>query len=233
MADENLKRLPPEERIKKLKELEQKKKQEIEEAQREIRDSQNEITDKKKWVDKIPIPEVAKEDLEGLSAEGKQLLKTHKGAKEKSKEDSSEKEEGEGKKERQSRGASRLEETLLQEKSARASEVANIEYGQAAKPSFSAEYKPLSQQPTMNLYQEMNSVKQAIEEKGYISRADERKAEYLSGIVEERMKGANQGTYSFTEETARAASLTQMLGHSIKDAYKRGSSFEHDWYKGR
>lgn len=76
-------------------------------------------------------------------------------------------------------------------------------------------------------------MKQAIEEKGYISRADERKAEYLSGIVEERMKSADRGTYSFTEETARAASLTQMIGHSIQNAYKKGSGFEHDWYKGR
>ncbi len=240
MADENLKKLPPEERIRKLKELEKKKKQEIEEAQKEIRDSQNEITEKKKWIEKVPIPEVAQEDLEGLSAEGKQLLKTHKGAKEKSKEDSSEKgetEEKERKKEKPpARGTSKLEETLWQEKAARRPEAMNVEYGASTKPPFpgiSGEYKPLSQQPTMNLYQEMNLVKQAIEEKGYISRADERKAEYLSGIVEERMKGADRGTYSFTEETARAASLTQRLGHSIRNAYQRGSSFEHDWYKGR
>lgn len=240
MADENLKNLPAEERLKKLKELEKKKKQELAEAEKEIRESQNEITERKKWADKVPIPEVAKEELEGLSAEGKQLLRTHKGTKEKPKEDSSEKEEKEEKerkKEKQtSRGASKLEETLWQEKAARVPEAMNVEYGASNKPPFpgiSGEYKPLSQQPTMNLYQEMNSMKQAIEEKGYISRADERKAEYLSGIVEERMKGADRGTYSFTEETARAASLTQRLGHSIRNAYQRGSSFEHDWYKGR
>ena len=82
----------------------------------------------------------------------------------------------------------------------------------------------------------MGSLKQAIEEKGYVSRADERKAEYLSGIAEERIQASEQGKYSFTEETARAASLTQMLGSTIQQAYGRkdkGSVFEHDWYKGR
>lgn len=230
MAEENLKRLPPEERLRKLKELEKKKKQELAEAEKEIRDSQNEITEKKRWVDKIPIPEVAKEELEGLSDEGKQLLRTHKGTKEKAKEEDSETIP----KPPLKRGST-LEETVMQEKVNLPPEALGVEYGAKTAPrqGFSADYKPLRERPVTELYQEMSALQQGVESKGYISRADERKAEYLSGIVQERQEAANRGAYTFSEETARAASITQQVADSIKQAYKRGSTFEHDWYKGR
>ena len=230
MAEENLKNLPAEERLKKLKELEKKKKQEIEEAQKQIRDSESEITEKKKWTDKIPIPEIAKEDLEGLSAEGKQLLKTHKWTKEKSKEETTE-----TTKKSQPKTVSDLEETIMREKVNLSPEARGMEYGAKNAPhqGFGSDYKPLRERPVADLYQEMSALQQGVENKGYISRADERKAEYLSGIVQERQDAANKGTYTFSEETARAASITQQVAHSIKEAYKRGSTFEHDWYKGR
>lgn len=237
MPDENLKNLPVEERLKKLKELEKKKKKEIEEAQKEIQDSQNEITEKKKWADKVPIPEIAKEDLEGLSAEGKQLLKTHKGTKEKVKEETEEENYKTTKKSpsKTTPKVSDLEETVLQEKVTLSPEARGLEYGAktAAHPGFSGDYKSLRERPVTDLYQEMSALRQVVENKGYISRADERKAEYLSGIVQERQEAANRGTYTFSEETARAASITQQVADSIKQAYKRGSTFEHDWYKGR
>lgn len=230
MPDENLKKLPAEERLRKLKELEKKKKQEIEEAQREIRDSQNEITEKRKWADKVPIPEVAKEELEGLSEEGRQLLKTHKGVREKQKEETAETPE-----KLPARRGSKLEETVLQEKINRSPEALGMEYGAktASRPAFGGDYKPLSQRPVTELYQEISALQQGVESKGYISRADERKAEYLSGIVQERQDAATRGAYTFSEETARAASITQQVAQSIKDAYKKGGTFEHDWYKGR
>ena len=84
---DDLKNVPPEERIKKLKELEEKKKKEIEEAQKAIRESEQEITEKRKWEDKVPIPELGKEDLVGLSEEGKAVLKERKGLEETVKEE--------------------------------------------------------------------------------------------------------------------------------------------------
>src|SRR3989338_6086516 len=230
MADENLKNLPAEERLKKLKDLEKKKKQEIEEAQKQIRDSESEITEKKKWVDKVPIPEVAKEELEGLSDEGKQLVKTHKGTKEKTDPETAELTASSKK---PARGTSKLEETVMQERvQVSAQALQQMEYGAKAREHIATDYRPLSQQSTMDLYQEIGSMKQVIESKGYISKADERKAEYLSGIVEERLQASKEGTYTFSEETARAASVTRQLAHNIKQAYKSGT-FEHDWYKGR
>lgn len=82
---EDLRSLPPEERIRKLKELEKKRKKEIAEAQENIRESEEEIKDRLKWLDKVPMPEFAQEDLEGLSEEARQVLKERKGIKEKKK----------------------------------------------------------------------------------------------------------------------------------------------------
>ncbi len=231
MADEDLKKLPPEERIKRLKELEQKRKKEIEDAQKQIRESEQELTERKKWKDKVPIPEATQVDSEGLSEEGKQLLKVHKGKAAPKKDAEEEKESP-----RPMGKASRLEETVTREKIDLPPQAMGMEYGATSAPSFTVAYQPLRERPIAEVYQEMGSLKQAIEEKGYVSRADERKAEYLSGIAEERIKSSEQGKYSFTEETARAASLTQMLGSTIQQAYGRkdkGSVFEHDWYKGR
>src|SRR3990167_5553452 len=78
MADE-LKNLPPEERIKKLKELEKQRKKEIEEAQKVIKDSEEELTARRKWTDRVPIPEMGQDDFANLSAEGQEILRLGKG----------------------------------------------------------------------------------------------------------------------------------------------------------
>ena len=147
MADEDLKKLPPEERIKRLKELEQKRKKEIEDAQTQIRESEQELSARKRWVEKVPIPEVIKEDLEGLSEEGKQLLKVHKGkAVEK-------KEVEEEKKPSVPRGkASALEETVAREKIELPPEALGMEYGAKSAPAFAVSYHPLRERPIAEGY---------------------------------------------------------------------------------
>lgn len=254
MAKPDLEKLHPAERLKQLKELEQKKKQEIEEAQKLIRESEQELTEERKWKDKVPIPEVAKEELEGLSEEGKAVLKAHRGLREKKQkeqkegigeeETTEEKEEGAGKETRQGRPrqgrlpqrgqASALEETIAQERVS-AQQAANVEYGiQPGRP-LDADYtQRLSQRPVGALYQEITGIRQEAEEKGYLSRADVRRVEYLTGAVEEKFRAADEGKYSFSQETARAASLTQQIGMELQSLYKRGiEPVEKNWYKGR
>lgn len=262
MAKPELEKLHPAERLKRLKELEQKKKQEIEEAQQQIRESERELSEERKWKEKVPIPEIAKEDLEGLSEEGKALLKAHRGLPEKkpggssgdtveTAEESVEEaargnERGEGKtreeREEQRRGrasrrgkASVLEETVAQERMARPA--ANVEYGAALPPGrpLDVDYTlRLSQRPVENLYQEITGLRQEAEEKGYLSRADVRRVEYLTGAVEEKFRAADEGRYTFSQETARAASLTQQIGAELRSMYKRGiEAPQKDWYKGQ
>ncbi len=230
MADSSIKNLPPEERIKKLKELEAKRKKEIEEAQKLIRETEEEMDDRWKWKEKVPIPQVAKEDLKDLSPEEKDILKTHKGLTEKAEESTpdtapekrkhepaTDKEAGSGK-------SRSLEETISQEQIQLLQLARNSQYEITAplgKPLPEEYLSQLSQRPMGQLYQEMASINREFEEKGYLSREDERRVEYLTGAVQEKIKAVEAGRYSLTEEVALAASLTQSLGSMLRDAYKR------------
>ena len=171
MADKSFRNLPPEDRIKKLKELEEKKKKEIEEAEKMIRESVDELKEQKKWEEKVPIPEVATEDVETLGEEGRVLIKAHKNLarKEKMAEESA---PAEPKKS--------LEETLAGETGQRPAE-AQMEYGfPTAEPgravSANQEYiLQLSQEPAQRLKQQMADIYNSLAERGSISGEEARR----------------------------------------------------------
>jgi hypothetical protein len=72
---EDLKRMSTEERIRMLKEFEQEKKKEIEEAQKLMAQSEQEIEEKEEIRKKIPIPQVKAVSIESLfSKEEKQVF---------------------------------------------------------------------------------------------------------------------------------------------------------------
>ncbi|MFC1801522.1 hypothetical protein ACFLZB_03580 [Nanoarchaeota archaeon] len=92
MADEmdDLKKLSPEERLAKLKEIEEKSKKEIAEAQKLIQESEGEIEEKKKFEDKVPIPQlIAHENISLEAKEEKEMFDSQR-QKGKGKEDVSE-----------------------------------------------------------------------------------------------------------------------------------------------
>jgi len=66
---EELKKLPPEERIEKLRELAEKNRKEIEEAQKLIKESKQELEKKEKEKIDIPIPQIKAFDIESLFTE--------------------------------------------------------------------------------------------------------------------------------------------------------------------
>lgn len=75
-ADE-LKKLSPEERIKRLKELEESRKEEIEEARKLIRESEEEIGREQEQKKQVPIPQVRADSIEHLvSPEEKSIYAT-------------------------------------------------------------------------------------------------------------------------------------------------------------
>ena len=200
-----MKNLPPEERIKRLKKLEEEKKKEIASAREEIKKSQDELTERRKWAEKVPIPEFAKESLEGLSEEEKKILR-QKGLKERRDIDGDNLEEIVPQKERDLA----LEETVAREAVGLPPEAMGVEYAPVR-----------SEKPMDDLYRDALALRDSIEEKGYASREDERRAQYLLGVAEERVEG---GTYSFTEDTAKAASLIQRIGADVRSVYKSSSS---------
>lgn len=71
---EELKKLPPEERIKKLKEIEERDKKEIEEASKLIKDSEGEIEHEQKIKEQIPIPQLKAIDISSLFTEDEKQM---------------------------------------------------------------------------------------------------------------------------------------------------------------
>ena len=74
---DELKNLSPEERIKRLKELQEQDKKEIEEAQKLIKESEEQQKQETKLKQQIPVPQLKSVNIESLfSPEEKELFKT-------------------------------------------------------------------------------------------------------------------------------------------------------------
>lgn len=222
MVDQDIKKFNPEDRLKKLKESTDKKKKEIEEAQKEIKEAEVEIKEERKLKEKVPIPEVAKEDVDGLSETAQAILKEQRGI---SKKPAAldEKSDTEEKVTKEAKGRGKelsLEEAVAQEKVH--FRAANVDYSQQ-----------LSQKPMANLYQEMTTIYKAVEDKGYINPAEQQRVQYLTSAVEKKLEAVEAGNYSLSEEVARSALLTQQLGGSLSGMYKdnRKTGKGNEWYK--
>ena len=219
-AKEDFKSLPPEERIKKLRELERQRKKEIAETEELIHDSEDEIKERRKWVEKVPIPEFSQDDVAGLSEEARQILLQHKGIsaklQEKSLENTDEQEEQKPKKS--------LEESLASVQVPRSSESPQIEYGARLREAMpGVEYKPLSQQALPDISQAVQYIERKADERGYITGDEQRVVQYAMSEVEKRLEAVEEGRYrGFSEKAAEAASLIQLLGGQLM-----GQSYNH------
>ncbi|MBS3166544.1 hypothetical protein J4444_05460 [Candidatus Woesearchaeota archaeon] len=142
--------------------MEKKKKKEIEEGEKLIKESETEISDKIKWVEKVPIPQIASEDVKQLSAEEKEILKTHKGTNEKKevKESKDEKLKKETVKEESTPSGFNLEDAVSRE----SIQVPRGGMGQyhieaAQQRTINSDYvASLSRQPTEKLYHEIAAI---------------------------------------------------------------------------
>lgn len=227
MAEEELKNLPPEERIKRLKELEEKKKKEIEEAQKLIRDSEVEITEKRKFKDKVPLPQVASLDLHNLTREEKDVVLRAQGKRyiKKSEEEGTTKSEEKRKKNNRSveevleaaeKKDKSLEETLGGAGVGGKSYTEEAEFQRA-----NADYVArMAQKPMASLYQEAANINREVEEKGYINREEEQRIAYLSSAVERKLEDVESGRYTLSEQAALAVNATKQLSEKLRAMYR-------------
>lgn len=78
----------------------------------------------------------------------------------------------------------------------------------------------LSHRPMKEIYNEIKDIYKIVEDKGYLSPTEQKQIEYLSSAVQRKFEDEEQGTYSFSEEAARAASITQQLSSTMMGSYK-------------
>lgn len=222
MPEHDIKKLRPEERIRKLKELEQKKKKEIEEAHRLIKETEEELSGEQRRREKVPIPEVAKEDMEGLSEEGRELLKVHKGLRERRIVEESEETTTPPPTTRRRR--SPLEEAVKEAREL-PPQARGVEYA-AAPVGFGTAAKSFYEMSMQELQENVYKATKAAEELGYATRDQVKLAYYAMSEVEKRLEAAEEGHYSLTEEAARAASLTKQLGAHVQNLYRSKSMYQ-------
>ena len=78
----------------------------------------------------------------------------------------------------------------------------------------------LSHRPMTEIYKEIKDIYKVVEDKGYLSPTEQKQVEYLSSAVQRKFEDEEQGIYSFSEQAARAASVTQHLSASMMGSYK-------------
>ncbi len=214
---EDLSTLAPEDRIKKLKELEKKRKKEIEEARKQIMKDQEELTERHRWVEKVPIPEVIQQDLGNLGADGKQLLKTHRGW-----------EEGKIPEELEVKKEINLEDTIASERPEPVPDNFNTEYGAAMQQGGAGiEYgAALSQQDMAGIKGTVDYIQSQADKQGYITADQQNTLEYASAEAGRRLEAIDEGRYKgHTEQAAELGSLIQQSTGRLMDmkkSYDRG-----------
>jgi len=70
------------------------------------------------------------------------------------------------------------------------------------------------------IYKEIKDIYKTVEDKGYLSPTEQKQVEYLSSAVQRKFEDEEQGIYSFSEQAARAASITQQLSATMMGSYK-------------
>ncbi len=213
MAKDDLEDLHPEDRIKKLKKLEEEKKKEIEEARKKIRETQVELKEKRELKEKVPIREVAKEDLDGLSEEAKVILKELKGMKQKKGKSTDDEEDSE-------KATIAMEIAGVDDSKY---EVERVEEAAGIPPEMEAaraEYvAQLSQQPAHELVGEMYRIHEKVEEKGYINPEEMKNVEYITAAFEEKREAGQEGRYTLTEKLSKELATGMGMGETMREMY--------------
>jgi len=88
----------------------------------------------------------------------------------------------------------------------------------------------LSHKPMAEIYKEIKNIYKTAEDKGYLNTLEQKQVLYLNSAVEQKIQDEEHGTYTFSEEAARAASVTQHLSATMMGSYK-GKKSSNDMYK--
>jgi hypothetical protein len=197
MANEidELKKLSVEERIKKLKEIEQKNKDEIKKAQEMLKQSEFELEEKEKEKESTPIPQMKAADIgELFTEEEKQLFKTKRFEEKKP-----------AKKEA-------LEETVFSE-------------GKKLKPEqieqIQQQYRTqLSRKPVDELYDRMKNIYQNIQASGAVSPEQVNQINNIEYAIDKKKEDIEKGEYNPSEYVANRLVAVQQIGEDLKKKYR-------------
>jgi len=214
---DDLKKLPPAERIKKLRELEEKRKKEIEEAEELIKQSEGEIEEEVQRKRDIPIDQVKQEITDDLTGDAKLIFETKrfrsgrasspKVNDEEAEEDSENVElKGEDKKDKK---IISLEDELL-------------EGERDIEKRFGGEQHQyqllLARAPIDELNGRLGDIYRAVQDKGYLNDQEQQDIYNIQQAMYKKAEDAKEGSYATSEDLGEKLDNTkQMIKKLIGD----------------
>jgi hypothetical protein len=208
---EELKKLSPEERIKRLKELQEADKKEIEEAQQLIRESQEQAEHEEELKRQIPIPQLKSIDIESLfTPEEKELFKVKRYVKEKKPEEIKEIKPKE----------KPLEQTVFEEAPRKLpEEVAELrQYGME-----------LSKQPASALRERAENIYESFKKTGEITYDQKKELDAIGYAEAYKMQEIQAGGYEADKRTAEEMVVTQKIKNWLQDKYRGHSLYKRGY----
>ena len=201
---DELKNLSPEERIKRLKELQEQDRKEIEEAQKLIKESEEQATHEEKLKQQIPVPQLKSVDIESLfSPEEKELFKAKRYI--------------EGKKPVEEAKEKPLEQTVFEEAPAKLPEESaeTIQYG-----------LQLSQKPASSLRQKAENIYNQFKDTGEITYDQRKELDAIGYAGVHKLDDIEAGSYAADKRAAEDMVVTQRIKNWLQDKYKGQSQYQ-------
>jgi len=209
MAEEDalkeLKKLSPNKRLEKLKELQKKDREEIEKAQKLLQETEDEIG-REKELEKIPIPQLKSVDIDALfSSEEKELFRAKRFI------------TGGPKKEKPAKAKPGEKKSELEEIAAEAKILKSEE--EAAHAQYLTQ---LSQKPVERLYSRVKEIYNQVKESGYMTQEQQNELNTIDYATRRKMQDIEAGKYKeVTQEAAREMVLTEKIKSWLQDSYGR------------
>jgi len=199
---DDIKKLSPEERIKRLKELEEERKKEIQEAEKLMKSSEDEIVVQEKIRRDIPIPQLKAVDVDHLfSAAEKQMFESKHGQRQKGLKDMVADAKPQ-KKEGILPEALPLEETVAMEQ-------ANVTQEQLQSQQ---EYlHQLAMTPLEKIHQEAQEIYRQFKDQGYTTQEQQQRAAELYQAVQIKEQAASSGEYNAAKQIIEEIDPTKRM----------------------
>jgi hypothetical protein len=197
---DKLKKLPVEERVRKLKEYSDKKEEEIKEAQQMLEAGKDELQQQQHLAEQIPIPQMAATNDTLTTPEERVLFHVHR-------QETVLEEQRQPQEEKRQNDA--LEETVEREPVTQFVPPATVQYAEVIATAAT--------QPIHEFYTEISQITNQAEQRGYLTSQQMARVEYINVIARRK---ENMG-YRPSESAARELHLVRTLRDKLQGIYRK------------
>ncbi len=219
---DELKKLSPQDRLKKLKEIEDRNKKEIQEAQKLMKQSEAELEEEEKTKKQLPLPQLRSIDDSNLFGKGtqeddmlatKQFKQIRRGKKEEELEEQVEEKGG------------ALENTVSREREWLKEEHEQAAMYTASMPQRQQRYqsnltRELSEGTARDIYKMISEVYSEAKESGYVSSEQMSRINAASEAALSKLDAMVSGDYQASKQATDALVASARMAKAMKDLYK-------------